>query len=112
MTHVNRVVTVNDGSGKSAVVLRDSPNHIEKPGLYWRSTPWAADELPVDNTIPGDRSVNVVARDPKGVFFRADEFPPNIKDTQERIQLMQETNKEVEQKYTPTEANTRDLRER
>lgn len=28
MTHVNRVVIGNDGSGKSAVVLRDSPNHI------------------------------------------------------------------------------------
>jgi len=92
---------------KSAVILRDSPNHQEVSGLYWRSTLWAATELPADNTIEGDRAADVVEREPagNGIFFRADEIPPNMKDTQKRTQLLQELNKEVQEKYPPTPAD-------
>jgi hypothetical protein len=47
---------------KSAVILRDSPNHQEVPGIFWRSTLWATTELPVNNQLPGNRAADVTAR--------------------------------------------------
>lgn len=105
MTSVRRLVIGNNGKGQSAVVLRDSTNIQEVKDLYWRTTLWAASEFPVDNTIDGDRGDKIVDREPKGFFFRVDEFPPNMKDEQKRIQLMRETNKTVNQKYPPTPAD-------
>ena len=107
MPHVNRVVIGADRDKKSAVIYRDSPNHQEEAGIFWRSTLWATTELPVNNTIPGDRGADVVAREPtgNGLTFRALEIPPDIKDTAEHIKVLQEVNKKVKQKYPPTPAD-------
>ena len=107
MTSVHRVVIGANKDKKSAVIYRDSPNHQEKPQIYWRSTLWATTELPVDNTIPGDRGVDVTAREPQGngLTYRALEIPPDIKDTRRHIEKLQQLNKKVKQKYPPTEAD-------
>jgi hypothetical protein len=80
MPIVKRAVIGRNSDGKSAVILRDSPNHQEVPEIFWRSTLWATTELPVDNTIEGDRAADVVAREPEadGLTFRALEIPPGL----------------------------------
>jgi mannose-6-phosphate isomerase-like protein (cupin superfamily) len=107
MTHVNRVVIGAKRDKKSAVIYRDSPNHQEEPQIYWRSTLWATTELPVNNTVPGDRGAGVTAREPagSGLTFRALEIPPDIKDTGKHIKKLQDLNKKVKQKYPPTQAD-------
>src|SRR5260370_2005990 len=83
---------------------RASPNHQEVPGIFWRSTLWAATELPVNNQAGGDRGADVTIREPteKGLIFRALEIPPDIKDAKEPIEILQELHKKVKQKYSPT----------
>ena len=107
MTHVSRVVIGANKDKKSGVIYRDSPNHQEAPELYWRSTLWTTTELPVDNTIAGDRAADVTIREPvgNGLIFRADEIPPNMKDTQKRTQEMLQLDKDVKQKYPPTQTD-------
>jgi mannose-6-phosphate isomerase-like protein (cupin superfamily) len=107
MPNVNRAVIGRNSEGKSAVILRNSPNHQEVPEIFWRSTLWATTELPVDNTIEGDRGADVVAREPEadGLTFRALEIPPDIEDAQRHIDVLRELNKEVKQKHPPTEAD-------
>jgi mannose-6-phosphate isomerase-like protein (cupin superfamily) len=105
MPHVNRVVIGANDEKKSAVMYRDSPNQQEVPEIFWRSTLWATTELPVNNQIPGDRGADVTYREPpeNGLIFRALEIPPDIKDTRKLTEVLQELNKEVKQKYPPTE---------
>jgi mannose-6-phosphate isomerase-like protein (cupin superfamily) len=105
MTHVNRVVIGANDEKKGAVMYRDSPNHQEVPGIYWRSTLWATTELPVNNQVRGDRGADVTIREPEenGLIFRAVEIPPNIQDIKKLTEILQEVNKEVKQKYPPTE---------
>jgi len=102
---VKRVVIGVGPGKKSAVIHRDSPNHQEVPGIFWRSTLWAATELPVNNQAGGDRGADVTIREPteNGLIFRALEIPPDIKDAKEHIEILQELNKKVKQKYPPTE---------
>lgn len=105
MPHVHRVVIGVNDEKQSAVMYRDSSNHQEVPEIFWRSTLWATTELPVNNQAPGDRGADVTIREPteNGLIFRALEIPPNIQDTQKHIAILQEVNKEVQQKYPPTE---------
>src|SRR5580704_17133679 len=49
MPQVKRVVIGVGPGKKSTVIHRDSPNHQEVPYIFWRSTLWAATELPVNN---------------------------------------------------------------
>ncbi|WP_218275525.1 hypothetical protein, partial [Pseudomonas sp. FW305-76] len=78
---VKRVVIGVGRDKKSAVIHRDSPNHQEVPGIFWRSTLWAATELPVNNQAGADRGADVTIREPteNGLIFRALEIPPDIK---------------------------------
>lgn len=105
MPHINRIVIGANDDKKSAVILRDSPNYQEVPGIFWRSTLWATTELPVDNQISGDRAADVTAREPaeNGLIFRALEIPPDSEDTQKHIETLQELHKQVKQKYPPSE---------
>jgi mannose-6-phosphate isomerase-like protein (cupin superfamily) len=107
MPTVHRAVIGRNSEGKGAVVLRDSPNHQEVPEIFWRSTLWNTTELPIDNTIEGDRAADVTAREPEenGLTFRALEIPPDIPDAQRHIDVLKELNKQVKQKYPPTEAD-------
>ena len=105
---VKRVVIGVGQDKKSAVIHRESPNHQEVPGIFWRSTLWAATELPVNNQAGGDRGADVTIREPteNGLIFRALEIPPDIKDAKKHIEILQELNKKVKQKYPPTEKDT------
>jgi mannose-6-phosphate isomerase-like protein (cupin superfamily) len=105
MPQVHRVVIGVNDEKQSAVIYRDSPNQQEVPEIFWQSTLWATTELPVNNQIKGDRGADVAIREPEenGLIFRAVEFPPNIQDTKKLTEILQEVNKEVKQKYPPTE---------
>lgn len=105
MAQVKRVVIGVDGNKQSRVLYRDTGNIQQVPNVFWRSTLWAADELPANNTVAGDRGVNVVAREPEGsgVIFRAVEIPPNPADRDAHIKIVQGLHKDVKQKYLPTE---------
>jgi quercetin dioxygenase-like cupin family protein len=104
MTHINRIVIGLNEEKKSAVIYRDTPNYQEVPGKVWRSTLWATTELPVDNQIPGDRSLDVIIREPavNGLMFRVLELPPDLKDPQKQLEFVQEMNKVTKQKYQST----------
>jgi mannose-6-phosphate isomerase-like protein (cupin superfamily) len=106
MPTVHRVVIGPNKDKKSAVVLGDSPNHEEWPGLYWSSTLWATTELPAENTIPGDRAADVTRREPasNGLIFRALEVPPGTGHARTHAAELQ-VNEEVQEKYPPTPAD-------
>jgi mannose-6-phosphate isomerase-like protein (cupin superfamily) len=104
MPSVNRVVIGRNSENQSAVLLHNSPNHQQVPGIFCRSTLWATTELPVDNTIEGDRAADIVVREPEqdGLMFRALEIPPDVADTKQHIEVLQKLNEHVKQKYPPT----------
>jgi mannose-6-phosphate isomerase-like protein (cupin superfamily) len=105
MALVKRTVIGPNADGKSAILYRDSPNEQDIPNVARRSTLWAAMELPIDNSIKGDRGADVTIREPtqNGMIFRALEIPPGMKDKKKHIELMGELNRKVKQKYPPTE---------
>jgi mannose-6-phosphate isomerase-like protein (cupin superfamily) len=107
MTHINRIVVGANADRKSEVLYRDTPNIQTVPGIFWRSTLWAVNELPVDNNIAGDRGIDTVAREPDGagVIFRAVEIPPNPKDREKHVETLKGLHESVKQKYPPTEAD-------
>ena len=107
MPQVKRHVIGIKADKKSGVLFSDNPNSQQVPDIFWRSTLWNTTELPVDNTVPGDRAADVTAREPaeNGLTFRALEIPPDIKDEKKHIEILQELNKKVKQKYPPTEAD-------
>src|ERR1700736_2360388 len=105
MPHINRIVIGVNDEKQSAVILRDTPNHQELSGFFWRSTLWATTELPVNNQIPGDRGVDVTVREPaeNGLIFRTLELQPDIKDARKHTEVQLDLNEKVMQKYPPTE---------
>ena len=105
MAHINRIVVGIDENKLSRVIHRDTDNIQQNPGIFWRSTLWAVDELPVDNSIPGDRGKTLVAREPEkpGVIFRAVEIPPNPADRDAHVKSIKGLHKDVKQKYPPTD---------
>ena len=72
------VIGLNE-NGKSSVLMTGLCNVQEKENAFWRATLWKTKEVPVDNTIPGDRSLDggaVRAPFPNGMLLRALEFGP------------------------------------
>lgn len=107
MAEVKRTVVGVGENGLSQVLYRDTDNIQQQPGVFWRSTLWGVDELPVDNGVGGDRGNRVVAREPEkpGVIFRAVEIPPNPADREAHVRSVQALHSQVKQKYPPTEAD-------
>ena len=105
MTLAKRTVIGPNADKKSAILYRDSPNEQDVPNVARRSTLWAATELPIDNSIKGDRGAEVTVREPteNGMIFRALEIPPDMKDKKKHIGMMKELNRKVKQKYPPTD---------
>jgi mannose-6-phosphate isomerase-like protein (cupin superfamily) len=101
---VKRVVIGLNKERKSAVLLGDSTNEQQVPGIVWRSTLWATNELPVDNSLEGDRAAGVIQREPEGdgVIFRALEIPPDIDDRAKHIEVLQRLHVVVNQKHVPS----------
>jgi mannose-6-phosphate isomerase-like protein (cupin superfamily) len=55
---VKRYVVGLNENGKSAVLMDGVPNQQELKDWFWRATLWKTRETPVDNSIPGDRSLD------------------------------------------------------
>jgi mannose-6-phosphate isomerase-like protein (cupin superfamily) len=104
MGKVKRVVIGSNEDQKSAVLHGDATNVQQVPGVFWRSTLWATEELPVDNALKGDRAVGVTQREPvgDGLIFRALEIPPDISDREKHIEVLKELHEAVKQKYVPS----------
>lgn len=107
MSKVKRYVIGVKEDKMAGVIYSEDPEHQELPQVFWRATLWNTNELPVDNTIEGDRAKGVVQREPSanGLTFRALEIPPENPDRQKHVELIHDTNKLVNQKYPPTPKN-------
>ena len=105
MALVKRTVIGANADKKSAILYHDSSNEQDIPNVARRSTLWAATELPIDNSIKGDRGSEVTVREPteNGMIFRVLEIPPDMKDKKKHIEMMKELNRKVKQKYPPTD---------
>jgi mannose-6-phosphate isomerase-like protein (cupin superfamily) len=105
MNKIRRVVVGVNKDNLSAITYGDTDNIQETPGIFWRSTLWGVEELPVDNSIPGDRGNKVISREPDkpGVVFRALEIQPNPKDRDAHAAIIKQLHTRVKQKYPPTE---------
>jgi mannose-6-phosphate isomerase-like protein (cupin superfamily) len=80
MADLKRYVVGLNENGKSAVLMDGIPNQQELKDFYWRATLWKTRETPVDNSVPGDRSLDGgPARSPfpGGVLVRALELWPD-----------------------------------
>jgi quercetin dioxygenase-like cupin family protein len=104
MGKVKRVVIGLNQEHRSAVIHGDSANEQQVPGIFWRSTLWATEELPADNSLKGDRAVGVIQREPEGdgLIFRALEIPPDINDREKHIEVVQKLHETVNQKHVPS----------
>jgi hypothetical protein len=58
MATLRRYVVGLDQNGNSAVLMNGVPNQQELKEVLWRATLWKTREIPVDNSIPGDRSLD------------------------------------------------------
>jgi quercetin dioxygenase-like cupin family protein len=70
---VKRYVVGLDKNGKSALLMDGVPNQQELKDWFWRATLWRTRETPVDNSIPGDRSLDGAAAQspfPGGLLVR------------------------------------------
>jgi mannose-6-phosphate isomerase-like protein (cupin superfamily) len=105
MALVKRTVIGANADKKSAILYHDSSNEQDIPNVARRSTLWAATELPIDNSMKGDRAADVTMREPteNGMIFRVLEIPPDMKDKKKHIELVKELNQKVKQQYPPTE---------
>jgi len=80
MADLKRYVVGLDEKGKSTVLMTGVPNLQERKDTFWRATMWKTRETPVDNSIPGDRSLDGgPARSPfpGGMLVRALELWPD-----------------------------------
>jgi quercetin dioxygenase-like cupin family protein len=104
MGKVKRVVVGLNEDQRSAVIHGDSTNEQQVPGIFWRSTLWATEELPVDNSLKGDRAAGVIQREPEadGLIFRALEIPPDVNDRERHIEVLQKLHETVNQKHVPS----------
>src|ERR1700738_2602459 len=105
MVKVKRVVIGPNEEQRSAVLHGDSTNEQQVSGIFWRSTLWATHELPVDNSIKGDRAMGGIQREPTGdgLIFRALEIPPDIDDREKHIAVLQKLHEAVSQKHVPSQ---------
>ena len=99
-----RYVVGRDGNGKSAVLMDEAHNVQENPGFFWRATLWSTREVPVDNTIEGDRADEIKTREPMkgGMLMRMLEIPPNTMNKEEQIAEFKKLNAAINQKHLPT----------
>jgi len=98
-----RYVVGRNDAGKSAVLIDEATNVQENPGFFWRATLWSTREVPVDNTIEGDRANEVTTREPfpGGMLMRALELPPDPP-KEKHLENFLKLNKKIKQKYDAT----------
>jgi hypothetical protein len=80
MANLRRFVVGLDNNGHSAVLMNGVPNQLELKDIFWHATLWKTRETPVDNSIPGDRSLDGGAAQspfPGGMLVRSVEIWPD-----------------------------------
>lgn len=99
-----RIVVGPDDQGRSTILDTEQTNVQSKEGFFWRATLWGTKETPVDNSIEGDRSLDITTREPfpGGMLVRALEIPPDSKDADEHRKVFADLNAAIGQKVTPT----------
>jgi hypothetical protein len=110
MPDIKRYVVGPDQDGHSTVLETEPTNIQAKEGFYGRATLWATREIPVDNSIEGDRSLTEdvgARREPfaGGMLVRALELWPDMDPDEHRKQFA-ELNAQVEQKHLPSQADS------
>src|SRR5260370_17740673 len=93
---VKRYVVGLNENRKSAVLMDGVPNQQELKDYFWRATLWRTKETPVDNSIPGDRSLDGgAARSPfpNGMQVRVEWVLPDHGDAETNQKLWAELNK-------------------
>jgi len=105
MVNLKRYVVGPDEEGRSAVLESEPTNIQSQEGFFWRATLWGTKETPADNSIEGDRSVDMMAREPfpNGMLCRAVEIPPDPIDPEEHRRVIGQLHKAVDQKIAPTQ---------
>lgn len=100
-----RIVVGPDEQGRSAVLDTEQTNVQSKEGFFWRATLWGTQETPADNTIEGDRSLDVKTREPfpGGMLVRALEIPPDHGDAAEHLRVFNELNKDIQPDFQATQ---------
>jgi len=100
-----RYVVGPNAEGKSCVLEDKAANVVEQPGHMHRADLWHTAEMPADNTISKDRSMDSIAREPvdHGTLFRGLKFWPEDPDKQKAIETTKKTHKMLKQKYMPTD---------
>ncbi len=106
MPDIKRYVIGPGQDGHSAVLETELTNVQTREGFYARATLWATREIPVDNSIGGNRSLteHVGARReplPGGMLVRALELWPDMDPDEHRKQFA-ELNAQAEQKRRPS----------
>ena len=86
---VKRYVVGLNETGKSALLMDGVPNQQELKDWFWRATLWRTRETPVDNSIPGDRSLDGGAAQspfPGGMQVRVEcVWPDHDRDTAQKV---------------------------
>jgi quercetin dioxygenase-like cupin family protein len=105
---IKRYVVGSNDDGLSAVLASEPTNVQTQDGLFWRSTLWATAEVPVDNSIEGDRSMNSdlgASRNPPsgGMLVRALELWPDKQDAEDHKKAITKLHEQVGQTHAPTE---------
>ena len=99
-----RYVVGPDANGKSATLMTEATNVQHNPGTFYRATLWATEEVPVDNSIEGDRAATVTTREPApgGMLIRALELPPDSPDKKRHTEEVVKLHTAIKQKHQPT----------
>ncbi|RAX43722.1 hypothetical protein DQ354_19235 [Arthrobacter sp. AQ5-06] len=108
MSRWKRIVVGPDAEGRSAVLDTEQTNVQEEEGFFWRATLWGTQETPADNSVEGDRSLDVKTREPfpNGMICRAVEIPPDHQDADKHREVFADLNKKVGQRFEATEAES------
>ncbi len=97
MSRWKRYVVGPDSEGRSAVLDTEQTNVQAKEGFFWRATLWGTKETPVDNSIEGDRSLEITTREPfpNGMLCRALEIPPDSEDAEQHRKVFAELSEAI-----------------
>jgi quercetin dioxygenase-like cupin family protein len=104
MAKWKRYVVGPNEQGKSATLMHEAGNTQEQPGIFYRATLWKTEEVPVDNSVAGDRAGTEPKREPPpgGMLYRALEIPPDSADKQAHIRALKDLNEKVAQAHAPS----------
>lgn len=105
MAKWKRYVVSSQVEGGSKVLSTEAENVKEEASAFYRVDLWCTAEMPVDNSIDGDRGNLSRSRAPAslGTVYRALEIPPELDDAKKHREMISKLHREVDQKHSPSE---------